>query len=476
MNKVKTNLFALAAGVLISPAIMAADIVTNTTTRDVSDEYLSTANATDEVTGGALSMTLGAEYTVDDVITLSFSGMALDTTSLLSSIVVAADALNDFKGITLGLLSSTSSQAVYRVTALVGPSDDTTVGLVIPIRAANLLEFNAEAVDTAGGVTVSFAAQTNNGLDLDTGGGDLRSVAYLDVSPQFSITADRAFNGVVDVNNDRLQFTNVADLPAPNDDGVDTDTLTATVANDVTLFLPATFVRAEYVVVGNFGWVVDDNDTLAGIQPAAGVFNPSALCGVADFVVTATQISWSCTSLGATLEIDVSNNLDGNGDRVILPKTPFTATVDVLFQGFGNDPSPEGLKGLLSGASVGAWVLNGFQAELSYTPFGDNIGQVIYLANRGSQAGDVTVDYVAQDGSFGSLGVIATLPANSTLSIGPAIRDALPAALQAFGRIALTITANVPACDAQINAQYNASGNRAYTSARDNCATSGGTF
>jgi hypothetical protein len=125
---------------------------------------------------------------------------------------------------------------------------------------------------------------------------------------------------------------------------------------------------------------------------------------------------------------------------------------------------------------VGAWVLNGFQAELSYTPFGSNISQVIYLANRGPQSGDITVDYVDQDGNAGSLGVVATLEATSTLAIGPIIRAALPQNLQDFGRLALTITANVPACDVQINAQYNASGNRAYTSARDNCSISGGSF
>jgi hypothetical protein len=470
MKMVRTNMLAIAAGVLISPALMAADIATNTETRDLSDEYLGTANATDEVFGGALVVELGAEYTVDDVITLTFSGDALDNTSLLPSIDVLE--AGTFKGLTLGLLSSTSGEAVYRVTALTGASTDTTNGLLVTIADADDLIFNAQDVDAAGGVNVSFSAQTNNGLDLDTGGGDDRVVEYLDVSPQFSITADRAFNGVVDVNNDRLQFTDVGPLP----DGINTDTLQATIVDDFAdLDLDATFVSANYVVVGDFGWVVDDN-TAPGIQPIAGVFDPSAGCGATDFVVEATQISWSCTTLGATLTIDVSKNLDANGDRVTLPKTPFTGTVDVLFDGFTNGASPEGTKPLLASGSLGAWVLNGFQAELSYTPYGSGIGQVIYLANRGAASGDVTVEYVDQDGNKGSLGVVATLPATSTLSLGPLIAAAMPQALLDFGRVAFTITANVPACDAQINAQYNAGGNRAYTSARDNCSIDGGSF
>jgi hypothetical protein len=463
-------MLAIAAGVLISPALMAADIATNTETRDLSDEYLGTAGAADEVLGGALVVELGAEYTVDDVITLTFSGDALDNSSLPPSIDVPE--VDAFKGLTLGLLSSTSGEAVYRVTALTGIATDTTNGLLVTIAASDALIFNAQDVDTAGGVNVSFSAQTNNGLDLDTGGGDDRVVEYIDVSPQFSITADRAFNGVVDVNNDRLQFTDVG----PDPDGIDTDTLEATIADDAaSLDLFATFDSANYVVVGDFGWVVDVNDTTDGIQPADGVFDPSAGCG-ADLVVEATQISWSCDTLSATLTIDVSKNLDADDNRVTLPKTPFTGTVDVLYDGFGNGASPEGSKTLLAGGSLGAWVLNGFQAELSYTPFGDGLTQVIYLANRGSSSGDVTVEYVDQDGNKGSLGVVATLQPTSTLKLGNIIQNAMPEALQAFGRVALTITANVPACDAQINAQYNASGNRAYTSARDNCSIDGGSF
>ncbi len=461
MKMVRTSLIAAAAGVLISPALMAADIVDDTSTRDLSDEYLGTANATDVVLGDTLAVLLGAEYTVDDVITLTFSGDALDDGTLQNSIDVAE--VGVFKGVTLGLLSSTSGSAVYRVTALTGAPTDTTVGLSIEIAPTNILEFNAQAVDAAGGVNVSFEAETNNGLALDTGGGDDRAVDYLDVSTQFTIMADRAFNGVVDVNEDRLLFTDVG--PAPDDD--ENDTVQATIDDDAgSLDLAAVFDSAEYVVTGDFGWVFDDDAGTAGIQPAAGVFNPSAGCG-ADLVVEPTQISWSCSTLGATLTIDISANDIGDGTAV-LPKTAFAATVEVLYDGFTNGASPEGTSNLLSNASVGAWVLNGFQALIPYMPYGPGISQVIYLVNRGSQAGDVTVDYTAQDGTQASLGVVANLGSTTTLSIGPTIQALLPAALQNGGRLGLTVTANVPAGDVQINSQYNVVGNRAFTLHEDN--------
>ena len=456
MKMVRTSLLAVTAGALISPALMAADIVADTVTLDLSDEYLSTANATDVVTGDTLAVVLGSEYTVDDVITLAFSGSALDPASLANSITVAA--APPFKGLTLGLLSSSASEAVYRVTALVGPSTDTTVGLSVTISGG--LDFNAQAVDAAGGVNVAFSAQTNNGLPLDTGGGDDRNVDYLDVVNQFSAEATETFNGIVDVNADRLLFTDVAP------DGTDLDNVAIAITDDAP-DLAAAFDSAEYSIMGDFGWVFDDDDVTPGIQPAAGVFTPSAGCG-ADFEVTPTQITWSCTVLTAALEIDVTANVDGNGDQAVLPKTSFLGTVTVLFDGFGNSASPEGSKTLLSGASVGAWVLNGFQALIPYMPYGTGISQVIYLVNRGSQAGDVTVDYTDQNGNQASLGVVANLGATTTLSIGPLIKAALPAALQNSGRIGLTVTANVPAGDVQINSQYNVSGNRAFTLHEDN--------
>jgi len=123
---------------------------------------------------------------------------------------------------------------------------------------------------------------------------------------------------------------------------------------------------------------------------------------------------------------------------------------------------------LVFGLAAGAWVLNGYQALIPYMPFGTGISQVIYLANRGSQSGEVTVEWIDADGSSGELGVIGTLGATSTMKIGQLIQNALPTAQRASGRLALTVTANVPAADVQMNSQYNVSGNRAFTLHEDN--------
>ena len=268
------------AGLLISPALMAADIDGPSNPRDVSDEYLDTANATDFVQSDVLAITLGAEYAVDDVVTLDFSGAALDPTTLLSTVSVLEAGV--FKGMTLGLLSSSDSQAVYRVTGLTADvATDTTVGLTVTIAAGGVLQFLAVPLDAAGGITVTFSAKTNTGLDLDTGGGDLRFTDYITVSTQYTSVVTTPLDGVVDVNQDRESFV-----------GGSVDLLTVANAS-ASSSLQAAFDSADYVVTGDFGWVFDsDEDATNGVTPTAGLFLLSAGC--TGLVVTATDVSFSC--------------------------------------------------------------------------------------------------------------------------------------------------------------------------------------
>ena len=162
----------------------------------LSDEYLDTADATDFVTGKKLAVILAAEYTLDDVITLTFSGDALDDATLANSVTVEvpdSDPLT-LKGITFGLLSSSAGEAVYRVTAIEGTVEQSTTGIIVDFTTDDKFpQFNAQDVDAAGGVNVSFSAETNSGRPLDTGGGDARNVDYLEVEAQFSAVVEMVF-------------------------------------------------------------------------------------------------------------------------------------------------------------------------------------------------------------------------------------------------------------------------------------------
>ena len=460
---VRKNLIPVVAGLFISPALMAADLDGPTSERIVGNEYLSVATAGGVVDGDALGVTLGSEYAVGDILTLTFTGSALDGATVPGSITVAVDNTGgaELNGITVGLLSADSGTAVYRVTDIVAANaNPTTIGVTIPFAAADVLEFDAQSVAVAG-VTVSYAAETDSGLALDTGGGALRSSDYLELDDQFEVVVTTGFDGVIDVENNRLDFVSG-----------DIDILTITHStNAIDTTADATLVDADYTVFGDFSWIYDTADPM---DPADITFGGTTVvvggAGCGTLVVTASEISYTCdgTPGATTLTFDVGENVDDNGDPLVLPVGAFTASVIVNFTGIG---AAAGTTAGLSGAAAGAWTLNGYQALIPYMPYGVGISQVIYLANRGIKAGDVTVEWIDKDGTSGSLGIIGILGAGTTMKIGQLIQNALPMAQQTSGRLALTVTANVPAQDVQMNSQYNVSGNRAFTLHEDNRPT-----
>ena len=112
---IRKILFLAVAGIMISPALMAADIDTETAKRVFSDEFLGTYTDAGKIAGDTLQVILGTEYTLGDIVTLDFSGNALD-----ESTVPATATGGSPTSVILGLLSADTSQAIYRVTSLQG--------------------------------------------------------------------------------------------------------------------------------------------------------------------------------------------------------------------------------------------------------------------------------------------------------------------------------------------------------------------
>lgn len=462
----KRNMLAIAAGVLISPALMAAEL--NLGKHLVGSSYLGLAAASDTVTTGSISVELGTEYSEQDKITLSFSGGALIGTSFPSSVSITctaesgAGANDGIPTMNWTRLNEDENQVTYRLSTLV--LNDTgcagsgnTTGVVVPFAGNFVVDFNAQAVGAAGGVNVTFSAETSVGDPLDTGG-DNRSDSTIDVVSEFEYTV-AGFDATIDVNTQRTTL-----LPPPSDtaqvlwDGLDFS------GGPYVAVTSISFLDADITWSGNFGWIVDNDENTAGIQPQPGVVNVG-FCN--DFTVTATEIAGTgCFPFQAFLTLNPSLNTDANNDLVTLAATSYSVEIDQDYEGFYGGAVRAG-NNVLS-FSAGAWDLNGFQAEVAYMPFQEGIGQIIYFSNRSRQDGEITVDWIDQDQSSGSFTVGDSL-AGSTIRLGDLIRNGLPEANQNGGRLALTITVNVPACEGQLNAQYNVSGDRAFSVVRDNC-------
>ena len=303
---------------------------------------------------------------------------------------------------------------------------------------------------------MSFSAASDSGIPLDTRGD--RNVAYITVEDEYSIDVEEVFTAIIDVEDERTTFA----LPRET---TDTSSVTVGDSDSIGTQFDTELVDVDIVWSGNFGWIIDDEPEMADVQPLGTVVAVVA-AGVTctSIVVTVATIAATCPGTARIdLTLDPSMNLDDDGMLAILSSTSFTVAVTVNYTG---QDTTEGSRLFSEGA--GSWTLNGFQAFLPYMPYDPSISQVIYLVNRGSQSGALIVDWVDQNGNSDSLGTVATLGPNTTLSIGPTINAALPMAQRTSGRLGLTITANVPAADVQINAQYNASGNRAFVLHEDN--------
>ena len=459
----RKTILAAAAGVLISPIAMAGDINSATDKWAFADELLGLAGDGDVIQGGDLVVVLGAEFTLNDVITLTFSGNALDASTLPTTIdTTDVDCVSGpCSTVTLGQLNADSGSAQYRVTDIDSTDGNTTVGLEVDFTADGPLEFDPAAVLAAGGVTVAYSAETNNGLALDSGAGPVipecagincnaRTTAFIQTGMYFGIDApDPAFNGIVDVNDARESLVN-----GPDDTGGFSATLNG--YEDANDFFAVAFDGHNPTFAGDFAWIADPANAVDD-----GVVAMGGVCG--NIVVTETEISGECLAPFATLTLDPTAQ-----GAATLPATTYSATTDVLYS---DTYFENGADDVLTTGSfgVGAWTLNGFQAEVAYMPFQTGIGQVIYFANRSAQDGEISVDWIDQFQNSGSFTIGQSL-AGSTRAIGPAINAGLPEAQRNGGRLALTITVNVPACQGQLNAQYNVSGDRAFSVSTNNCS------
>ena len=461
----KRNMLALAAGVLISPTLMAAEL--DLGKHWIGTSYLSLAGAGDTVTTGFVAVELGAEYAVGDKIRLNFSGGTVDGSSFPTSVVVDCipesdlDANDGLAGVTWGRLNFDADGVTWRVTEIDSatcPGATSTDGLRVQFADNFVALFDAPAVRAAGGVTVSFSAETGVGDALDVGGVN-RSDSTIDTGSEFTYSVS-GFDATIDVNTDRTTL-----IPGPWDQaGWNRNPLDLS-GGPYAAVTTVSPLGADVMWSGDFGWIVDNNEATPEIDPQPGVLG-FGFCG--PITVTATTVSGTdCFPFDGFLFLDPSQNSDAGG-LVTLNPTSYSLTIDQDFQGFYPGDEAPRTGNVVAQLGAGEWDLNGFQAKVAYMPFQTGISQVIYLANRSAQSGDITVDWIDQNGDSGSFD-IEPVAAGSTKAIGRLINLGLPAAQRNGGRLALVITANIPACEAQLNAQYNVSGDRAFSVATTNC-------
>ena len=459
----KKSLIALAIAAA-SSSVMAADI-TGTAVQTVSAE----GNAVHTVLASAdVSVVLAAEYTVGDVVTFTFDGAELDVDTVPNSIVVAATdnssanpaVAKDYYGMTLGQLSKSKNHVTYRVTELTtvaaSTRPHTTINQVIKLGDAGAvptaapLKFNAKTL--ASKATVTYSAVTGNNQALDTGTKNVTDLFA--VKSQFKANVDdagKAFNAVINVNEQRVQFVAVGSNPA---DVVDVLDLKLTDSNSAWLNA-ATVNTVSYTVYGNFAFLDSDPET-EGVQ---------TLDDVVTFVPTPTKVTVNADSIVAeyaTAQLTSKLTLDLAGSassdpvsKVVIPTQDFTATVSAKYT--ANTIATT--KDINTKFNAGEWTLNGALVHVPFMPFRDGYAPIVNVSNTSTQDGDIEVVVYAADNAWvAPKSYMLSVPAKAQAqtNITAALRNA---GIQ--GDVAFDIIVNAPKDDIEVSALYFNAGDRA---------------
>jgi hypothetical protein len=444
----KKSLIALALTTASAGALAAADI-TATTETEISIEGSASLAA---ITAANVTVDLGAEYTVGDIITFTFSGGDVDTSTAPAN--YTTNAANP-GSVTVGLLNTSDDTLTYRVTEIVAGA--TTIGETVVLAG---LEFDRDAVVAAGTVTVTYAAETDSGVSIDSG--TTSSADLFTATNQFSLdrSADADFDATIDVEEQRMQF----------DDGTVVDLFEVTLESDTALTFPVALVdtTVDLTVNGNFNYLDSDADT-AGVQLAAN--SSIALTGAATgdgagtIAADGMSVSWTGLTMVSPDTFTVTITSDGaaadNMSDDVIPTQGFTADITIDYDDFGDAEGGGGTQAAGSfeaanGLDIGEWDLNGSVVEVPYLPLGPNTQAFLRHTNDGSQTGDITLRYMVEGEhtSYQDGGTLVSQAAPGLTNLLTSIEAALLAdgfdrAASGF-KVALEITTNVPADDVKV--------------------------
>lgn len=471
----KVSYGAVAAAVALACGSIVADAATlgttAVTTMSQQGNSLATATATQAFT---ITVTLGANYIQNDTAQLTFTGGSVPTTG-----AAPANAACSPSNAVFGALSydTATNKANYRVTSG-SPATGDVCTYNVALRTSTM---------TSGNVTASYAAQTaSSALAFDAGTAALRIGTVAD---QFSSGVVTALNGEVDVNSGRYHFSAsdgaLAGLLGFNDQ------LTFSIGNASSSLSAGVAVAGVTSVVasinGDFSFLDDDGTagctstdisagrgvavassgslsiaencrtlTLSVPGGAAGEFTTGLVTLALGKNTTATAGNYraSTTTAGTVIE------------KVLFAPQSFAVGVAFTYYNTTTGATSTGSLGTTTSASgnAGAWTLNGATITvpfMSYTATGtSSLSRILYLTNRSAQSGAVSVSAINESGTACADFDVGTVQGNSVLNMGAAVDAGIRACYGASfdGKVALTITANIPGSSATVYSAYNRNG------------------
>jgi hypothetical protein len=393
------------------------------------------SSVTTDQTSNSISYQLKAAYAVGDKVTFAFTAGALvDSTTFPASLSVAADTTSGSEkaGMALGLLNSSADSVTYRVTSLEQPTgftDKTTIGQTITLGAVTL-KASAVAAGTTS-VTVSSETQSGDVLDNASSTGQSRTAQLTETKSQFgALDSAGTFDAVIDVAQDRKGF-----VAGTNDDAS---------------FTISTIDTTDWLAV------VPVEKTTVNLSADLAGFNLGTIGNVTTGAASAVTYDDAAKTVSIVYSSHVTNDTititpPVGADAIVLGAQEFDLAANYTYS---TNKTKE-----LGSKPAGEWTLNGAMVNVPYMPYGTSISQIIYITNEGSLDADVNVIAFDEDGNNYDLGVVASVSANSVLSIAGEIKSGLEAeGYDMHGKVSLTITVNAQDSDISVYSAYNVGG------------------
>jgi len=418
----------LAASIILTTAGASAAVLDNASSSGNTSvygvEYI--ANEATGVVVPTVNVTLGAQYSVGDIVSITLSGADIDLTN---SVPAGNFTAATTETLVLGLLSTSASTATFRVTAASG--DHSAATNVVAFSG-----FKATAASLVDGGTTSFtyAAETSTGIDIDSASTNTYKIlkGVEEYVAKHAASTDK-FDATVSTGSLRTNFgTGVyADTTLVSFPGY---TLLAGEA-DYASHVATAVTTSKVTVMGDFSFLDTNGD--GKIDATDAITNPIVKTGAAASVAWATDLQ-SVVITGPAAFTDagvIVTAANAAGDTTIIDQT-FTSSTELTY------PAKTGTGKKTTALTSGEWDLDGSSAKTNFMPFGAEYAQSITVTNSGSVEGAITVDLFF-NGTKYTKTLTATSSAKSVTNISLEVA-AFAAESGVDGNAQVTITTNAP--------------------------------
>ena len=415
---------------------MAASLVTDSGNVDlIGKEFV--ANEATGVALTATTTTLGAQYSVGDIIKFTVSGATIDVANSVPALTFT-DAGTDGTTMTLGLLSNADNVLTYRVTAATGNHAGGTADTL----ALAGVKLTTASVVAAGDITLTFSAETSTGIAIDSAATNSKKVmkAVNQYLTSFAASTDK-LDATVSVASLRTNFgTGVyTDVVAPT--FADYTPLTGEGWNAGLALQGGAPTATKFTVNGDFSFL----DTNGDGKIATGDKIPAPFSGTV--AIASDMQSFTVTGGAAFAKVSSTITAGNAAGDVTIENQSFTVDTETTYT-----PKTGATAKKTNSLAAGGWDLDGSDDDIALMPFGSEYAQSITVANDGSVEGAITVTLIADGKTYvKTLDAVAAAKSVTNISLEVA---AFAEASGITGNAFVNVVANVPQANIFVKGVY----------------------